>query len=76
MKREAFLVEFLGTLGAESVIFTKVMPESISGVVHYQPSEGAISEEEENLVQDFKWNMHESDVPKEKAIYYSQQILK
>lgn len=61
MKRESFLTEFLGALGAESLTFTKIERETISGTVHYRQSFD--TEEEEDLKQDFRWHMTEGNVP-------------
>ena len=64
MKREAFLTEFLGALGAESLTFTEVNTDSISGIVHYKPSENfVLKEEEEDLIQEFCWHITEGEVP-------------
>jgi hypothetical protein len=61
MKRESFLTEFLGALGAESLTFTNIVNETISGTVHYR--QRFDDEDEEDLRQDFRWHMTEENVP-------------
>lgn len=56
MKREHFLKEYLGALGAHELVFSNVRPETISGTAIYDPNDP-----EER--QDFCWHMTEADVP-------------
>ena len=56
MKRQRFLKEFLGALGAEEIHLSKETINSISGTVIYVP-------EDPNEKQDFCWHITEENVP-------------
>lgn len=56
MKRKEFLIEFLGALGAEKIIWDREEYNLISGTVIYD-----LDDPEE--VQDFCWRKNEQDVP-------------
>ncbi|XWN36803.1 MAG: hypothetical protein ROO71_12680 [Balneola sp.] len=72
MKREPFLTEFLGALGAESLTFTIIEKETISGTVHYRQSFD--DEDEEDLRQDFRWHMTEENVPSKDVFKLAELI--
>jgi rubredoxin len=55
-KRQQFLNDYLGALGAKDLLFSDIGPGTISGTVVYDPSDP-----EER--QDFCWHACEADVP-------------
>ena len=55
-RRQEFLLEFLGALGAREIRHLQVTPLSVSGTVVYDPSE---PEEQ----QDFRWSVDPNDAP-------------
>ena len=55
-RRQEFLAEFLGALGAREIRDLQVTPASISGTVVYDPSD---PEEQ----QDFRWSIRPTDAP-------------
>ena len=73
MKRESFLTEFLGALGAESLDYTKIEMETISGTVHYRQS---LDDEIEDLKQYFCWHMTEENVPSNDVFKLAELIHK
>jgi len=59
-RRQQFLDEFLGALGAREVRYLQVTPDFVSGTVVYDPSD---PEEK----QDFCWSIGASDAPSASA---------
>lgn len=55
-KRQQFLVDYLGALGAKELLFSIIGPDTVSGTVVYDPNDP-----EER--QDFCWHASEADVP-------------
>lgn len=68
MKREIFLIDFLGAYGAQDVVFSQINDSSVSGTAIYDPNDP-----EER--QDFRWDISETDVPSE-AVYKLTKLLR
>jgi len=69
MKRNRFLKEFLGALGAEEIIFTQETKSAISGTAIYAPDD---PEEK----QDFCWHVTEENVPDEAVLNLVELLRK
>ena len=63
MDRKEFLTEFLGALGAVKLTYFSVDPDTLTGRVHYDPSEVGSDPDEDDFYQDFCWHMMETNVP-------------
>ena len=55
-RRQEFLAEFLGALGAREIRHLQVTPSSISGTVVYDPSDP-------DEQQDFRWSVGPNNAP-------------
>jgi hypothetical protein len=55
-RRQEFLAEFLGALGAREIRHLQVTPSSISGTVVYDPGDP-------NEQQDFRWSVGPANAP-------------
>jgi hypothetical protein len=60
-RRQEFLAEFLGALGAREVRHLQVTPSSISGTVVYDPGDP-------NEQQAFRWSVGQDNAPSPAAI--------
>ena len=68
-RRQEFLAQFLGALGAHEIRHLQVTPESISGTVVYDPND---PEEQ----QDFRWSIRPTDAPSSAVIRLAGLIRK
>ena len=66
-RRQEFLAEFLGALGAREIRHLQVTPTYISGTVVYDPSDP-------NEQQDFRWSVTPNDAPSSSVIRLAQII--
>jgi hypothetical protein len=55
-RRQQFLSEFLGALGASEILYEKITPDFIHGAVVYDQNDP-------DERQDFRWSLHEDDSP-------------
>ena len=67
MKRKAFLIEFLGALGAEVIEWRDENNSYISGRVIYE-------KDDPEEIQDFCWHLSEQEVPSDSVLMLAKLI--